>query len=116
MLIIKMKIDNFNWGKNGMKYEVVKTILVWKLLEKYKEDKHWIQIFPELEFEEDEYCSIYFVDLKRKIDVIYQITKNELKDSKYEKFVKDGGTVIAINYKQFPNDINEIEKEIEEII
>lgn len=111
-----MKIDNFNWGNNGMKYEVVKTILIWKLLERYKDNKYWIQLFPELEYEEGSYCSIYFVNLKKKIDIIYQITKSEIKSSKYENFVKGGGTVIQINYKRFPDDIKLIEKEIEEMI
>ena len=107
-----MKIDNFKFGKEGIKYEIVKSILIYKLIDKYKDKKYWVQIFPELEYETNVLCSVYFIDLKTGKEVIYQIT-DYIKGEDFKDFK---GKVIRISLRNKGDSITKIEKEIEEIL
>jgi hypothetical protein len=112
-----MKINNFEFAKKGTKYEVVKVIIMKKLLEKYKDKKYWVEIHPELEYEEGLVSSIYVIDMKEKKEVIYHLSNSDLNVEKgYEKFIKDGGILVKINIKKLSDNIKEIEKEIEEFL
>ncbi|MCK9429514.1 MAG: hypothetical protein M0R17_05880 [Candidatus Omnitrophica bacterium] len=102
---------------SSTKYEVVKIILIKKLLDKYKDKKHWIEIFPELEYEKGLFSSIYFVDMKERKEIIYHITKQDSKiDKRYDSFVEKGGLVIVVNINKLSDNIKEIEKELGELI
>lgn len=106
-----MKINNYK--VKNTKYEVIKSILIVKLINKYKHIKKWIEIFPELEYEENLTCSIYFVNLKQKKEIIYQIIN---KQEELNKFKQTDTEIIGININNFTDDIKQIESKIEEII
>jgi hypothetical protein len=107
-----MKI-NKDIGLKGMKYEIVKTILMIELSKQTK--RHWLDLYSEFEYDEKTICSVYLMDSKRKNEVIYQIT-DKLNLEIYESFLRTGGKVIQIKLKDMPDDIYEIRNKIIEII
>lgn len=111
--ISKFKLRN----KSTMKYEVIKIILAKKLIEKYKEDKYWIGIYTEFEYKEGLFCSIYFYDVKKKMEKIFDITtKKNIDFRNYNELIKHEEDLILINPNNIPDDIEEISKELEKYI
>ena len=109
--MMKMEVSN-----KGIKYEVIKTILVMKLIEKYKKEKFWLNFYSEFELEDNLICSLYFINTKSKQEVIYEISKTQVNPSRYQQFINKGYEFINIITKDFPNDIKGIEEKIEEIV
>ncbi len=110
---IIMKIDK-NFGKKGMKYEVIKTILITEL--NASKEKYWLDLYREFEYDENTICSIYLFNPKEKKEVIYQITDKEINMDSYTYFINMGGKVVRIGIKDMPDDIYEIRNKIIEIL
>jgi hypothetical protein len=108
-----MKIDK-NYGKKGMKYEIVKTILIIELIKQGR--KTWNDLYSEFEYEEDITASVYLFNSKDKKEIIYKITNREIDMSLYDRFIRYGGKVIQIKLKDMPDDIYEIRNKIIGII
>lgn len=100
----------------GTKYEVIKIILVMKLIERYKENKYWLKFYSEFELDEGLVCSLYFINMKTRQEIIYEITKGEIGIERYKNFIDKGYTFVNIVTKDFPDDIKGIEDKIEELI
>jgi len=105
-----MKIDNYKFGYKGLKYELVKTILIYELLEKYKKNKYWISIYSELEYDSNTSCSVYVIDSKKKEETIYMI--EEL--NKTYKFGNE--KLVRLNLKKLSNNLEILNKQIKELI
>lgn len=69
------KIRIANPDQSMVKHEVVKLLLVMKLLQKYKGKKNFIRIYTEQELENGNKCDVYFEDTKNKVVVAYEIQK-----------------------------------------
>ena len=108
-----MKIDK-NYGKKGMKYEIVKTILLTELIKTGR--KTWNDLYTEFEYDKDIICSVYLFNSKDKKEVIYHITDKEIDLTNYERFIKYGGKVIKISLRDMPDDIYEIRNKILSLI
>ena len=110
----KFRID-LNTNK-GIKYEVIKVILIMKLIERYKSEKYWLGFYSEFELDEELVCSLYFLNKKTRKEVIYEITKDKISDKRYKEFEGRGYEFINIVMKDFPDDIKGIVERIEELV
>lgn len=108
-----MKIDK-NYGKKGMKYEIVKTILLTELIKRGR--KNWNDLYSEFECEDNVTASVYLFNSKEKKEIIYKITNKEIDMKLYDRFIRYGGKVVKISLKDMPDDIYEIRNKIIEII
>jgi hypothetical protein len=108
-----MKIDK-NYGKKGMKYEIVKTILLTELIKKGR--KTWNDLYSEFEYEDNVTASVYLFNSKEKKEIIYKITNKEIDMKLYDRLIRYGGKVVQISLKDMPDDIYEIRNKIIEII
>jgi len=110
-----MKVDNYKFGTKGIKYEVVKNILVSRLLSKYQKKKYWLNLFLELEYSEDKIASVYMVDNKLNEETIFLI-QDKVNEEGFDGFLNNKGKIIFIDLKKFNDNIKDIEKEIDKLI
>ncbi|HDK42034.1 MAG TPA: hypothetical protein ENG87_01540 [Candidatus Pacearchaeota archaeon] len=106
------------------KHDVIKLLLVRKILQKYKR-RSWIRIYTEFELENSLRPDIYFENIKDKSVVIYEIQKNYTEEwlkektkqySNYKVPFFNSVDFIPINLNLFSNDIREISKKLEEYV
>jgi len=110
--------------KSRDKHEVVKLMLVRKLIRKYKSQKMYLTIYTEFEVEQGIICDVYFENYKDKSKIAYEIQEDmskyqvENKVNKYKKWEDPFCTtdMILIPLKEFSDNINEIESKLEEYI
>jgi hypothetical protein len=108
-----MKVDK-NIGKNGIKYEVIKAILLTELSN--SSSKYWSEIYSEFSYDEKIVCSVYFTNSKEKKEVIFQIADNKIDLEPYNSFIFSGGKVIQIKPKEMSDNIYEIRNKIIEVL
>jgi len=117
--LYKIRLSN-----TSLKHEVVKLLLVKKILEKYP-TKDWIRVYTEFELENGLKPDIYFENVKDKAIIIYEIQKdysdNWLKEktkqyNEYEVPYFNSVDFIPINLNLFTNDIDEIYEKLEEFV
>jgi len=117
--LYKVKLSNA-----GIKHDVVKLILVRKILDKYPR-KDWIRVYTEFEIDNNLKPDVYFENVKDKSIVIYEIQKEytkawlEQKTKEYQEYEVpyfNSVDFIPINLNLFTDDINEINKKLEEFI
>ena len=105
------------------KHDVVKLLLVRKILQKYKR-KDWIRIYTEFELGNGLKPDVYFEHVRDKSVIIYEIQKEytkewlkektkQYKDYKVYNFTVD---FIPINLNLFTDDINEISKKLDKFV
>lgn len=119
------KIRIANSDESFQKHEIVKLLLVMKLIEKNRKDKNFIRIYTEFNLDNDLKCDVYFENARSKEVIIYEIQKNYtdewIKDrtNKYKDyevpFMKSTNW-IPIPLKKLSNDIEEINRQLEEYI
>ena len=105
------------------KHDVVKLLLVRKILQKYKR-KDWIHIYSEFELGNGNKVDVYFEHVKDKSVIIYEIQKDFSKEwlkektKQYKDYEVYNFTVdfIPIDLNKFTNDINEISKKLDEFV
>ena len=98
----------------GIKYEVIKVILIEELLK--EKNRYWLNLYDEFEYDENTVCSIYLINSKENKEVIYQISDKEINKDSYEHFINNKGKVVRIGIKDMPDDIYEIRNKIIEIL
>ncbi len=57
-------------------HEVVKLIIVMKLLKKYSRNKNLIRIYTEFDMDNGLICDVYFENMKTNEVIVYEIQKN----------------------------------------
>ncbi len=116
--LYKVRLSNAS-----IKHDVVKLILVKKILNKYKR-KDWIRVYTEFELENGNKPDVYFENVKTKEVIIYEIQKEYTKEwlkektKQYEEYEVPYFTVdfIPIDLNKFTDDINEIANKLDEVI
>ena len=120
--IYKVKIAN---SKDEMQHhEIVKLLLVMKILNKHKRKLDWVRIYTEFEFIEGKKCDVYYENLKDKSVYAYEIQKatskrwiarikkNALKFKSHEMTTD----IIVIDLKELSKDIEELNKQLDAFI
>lgn len=105
------------------KHDVVKLLLVRKILRKYKR-KDWIRIYTEFELENGLKPDVYFEHVKDKSVIIYEIQKDYTKEwlkektKQYKDYEVLNFTVdfIPIDLNKFTDDITEINKQLDKFV
>jgi len=106
-------------------HEVVKLIIVMKLLKKYSRNKNLIRIYTEFDMDNGLICDVYFENMKTNEVIVYEIQKNitnEWKDkivNAYKDYtipyIKTVDLVI-VDLNKCPDKISEINKWLEDYI
>ena len=110
--------------KSRDKHDVVKLLLVRKLIREHSADKLYIKIYTEFEVEEGIICDVYFENYRTKEKYAFEIqkdmSKNVIKEKlkKYERWKDYFSTtdLIIIDLNKFSDDINQIENKLMEYI
>jgi len=108
----------------SIKHEVIKLLIVLKILEKFKNNLYWIRIYTEYVLDNKKVCDIYFENIKTNEIMCYEIQKNVsdkwLKETKefYENFdrIYFKTDWIIIKEKELSDDIETLEKEVKELV
>lgn len=106
------------------KHEIIKTLLVRALIEKYSKNLYWIRIYTEHSIGDKKICDVFFENIKTNEIICYEIQKvitnrwlEETGDfyKNYEKiyFTTDW---ILIKENELSNDIEELQEQIKELI
>lgn len=113
--LFKIRISNPD--KSRLKHEVVKLLLVMKLMDKYKKDKNFIRIYTEFDLDNGLICDVYFENARTKTAIAYEIQKEYtplwLKD-RTDKY-KDWNVEFMNTSDWIPIDLNKLSDNIEEI-
>ena len=106
-------------------HEVVKLIIVMKLLKRYSRNKNLIRIYTEFDMDNGLICDVYFENMKTNEVIVYEIQKNitnEWKDkivNAYKDYtipyIKTVDLVI-VDLNKCPDKISEINKWLEDYI
>lgn len=131
------KANKIDWGEQckvkikrnaSIKHEVVKTLIVRNLVEKYKNNMYWVKIETERELEnrlkQKKVADVYFENVKTNDIICYEVQKNIsekwMKETQefYENFDKMYFTTdwITIKEKDLSENIKELNEQIKELI
>lgn len=113
----QFKVRIANSDPSFQHHEVVKLLLVMKLLQKNKSNRHWIRIYTEFFLENGLKPDVYFEDVKDKSVIIYEIQKEYSKQWLEEKTEKYNSLEIPFFPKVtfIPIDLRKLSKNIEEL-
>ena len=117
------KIKIANTDESFQKHEIIKLLIVMKILNKYKR-KHWIRIYTELQFNGIK-PDIYFENIKTKEVICYEIQK-EITKKWSERIVKKYNSyevpffnkidLVIIPLKESPDSIKELNDWLEKYV
>lgn len=119
------KIRIASSDESFQKHEVVKLLLVMKLIQKNKKDKNFLRIYTEFDLDNNKKCDVYFENARNKEVFIYEIQKNYspewLKEQTnsykdYEIPFINSTNWIPINLNLCPDSIHEISKWLNQYI
>ena len=121
----QFKIRIANSDKSFEKNEIIKTLLVMKLIEKNRSNKSWIRIYTEWDLFEDTICDIYFEDIKNKVCYAFEIQKkidtewtNRIvkKYKDWEVFGFNSADLIIVPIQKLSDDLNILSTQLDEYI
>lgn len=121
--LFKIRISNPD--KTRIKHEVVKLLLVMKLMTQYKKDRNFIRVYTEFDLDNDLICDVYFENVRTKTAIAYEIQKDYsklwLKDRKerykeWEVPLMNTSDWIPINLNELSDNINEIYSQLDKYI
>lgn len=114
--LFKIKIANPD--ESFQHHEVVKLILVMKILKRYKSNKNWIRIYTEFSLENGMKPDIYFEDVKKKEIICYEIQKkfdDKWLKEKTKAYLKYDEETPFFKVDFIPINLNKLSKNIEEL-
>ncbi len=113
--LFKVKIANSSVAM--LKHEVVKTILVIKLLNKFKKFRNQIKIYTEFRLDNGLRPDVYFENLKTKEAIAFEIQKDysEKWMISRTKSYKDYTVPFFKSFDWIPIDLNDFSNDIKEI-
>lgn len=121
--LFKVKIASSD--PSMQKHEVVKLLLLMKLLYKHRKCRDKIVIYTEFKLDNGLVCDVYYEDLKNKEVIAYEIQKKfttRWLDDRKEKYkdwevpLFNSADWIPIDLNKCPDDIEGISKWIEEYL
>lgn len=118
------KIRIANSDDSFQKHEVIKLLVVMKILNKYKR-KDWIRIYTEFNLGNNKKPDIYFENSRKKQIIVYEIQKEITKEwesetikkyDKYEVAFYDYVDLVIIPIKDLSNDLTELNNQLDDYI
>ncbi len=118
------KIRLASSDKSFEKHEIVKLLLVMKILNKYRR-RDWLRVYTEFELDNGLKPDVYMEHIKDKSIVIYEIQKDytdnwlEKKKQQYENYnvpYFNSIDFVPIPLEDFSDDINEISIKLDEFV
>ena len=119
--LFKIKIANSD--DSFQKHEVIKLLVVMKILKKYPK-KHWIRIYTEFQLDKIK-TDIYFEDIKKKEVICYEVQKEcdeKYQTERIEKYQKieipffNKIDLVIIPIKELSDNIIELNKQLDKYI
>lgn len=111
------KIRIANSDESMQKHEVIKLLLVMKLLKEHIREKNFIRIYTEFEVMEGVRCDVYYENTRTKEAFAFEIQKkytklwlNEKKETykRWDQYLMKSCDWIPINLNDCPDKIDEI--------
>jgi hypothetical protein len=121
--LFKIRISNPD--ETRQKHEVVKLLLVMKLMRKYVKQKNFIRIYTEFELDNKLICDIYFENTRSKSVLAYEIQKDysknwlETKTKEYSTWsvpYMNSADWIPINLNELSDDLKELNKQLDKYV
>ena len=113
--LFKIRLANF--VGSFQHHEVVKLLLVMKILENHRRNKNWIRIYTEHELDNGMKCDVYYENTKDKSIIIYEIQteyNNRWLKEKTEAYNKyEVPFMKTVDF--IPIDLNKLSKNIEQL-
>jgi len=122
--LYKVRLSN-NSGNSMDKHDIVKLLIVRRLLEKYRKHRSFIRIYTEFQLENGRKCDVYFENMRTKEVYAYEIQKSAtplwLKEVReayrdWNVFLFKTSDLVIVELKKLPDDINELKEQLEEYI
>lgn len=109
---------------SSRKHEIIKTLIVLNLLEKYKRNLYWIRVYTEHPVDDKKICDVYFENIKTNEIICYEIqniiTNKWIEETKkfYEEYERIYFKTdwLLIKEKDLSDDIETLDKEIKELL
>lgn len=108
-----------------MLHDVIKLMVVKKLLKKYSKDRNYLRIYTEYEIKEGTICDIYLENIKTKECFAYELQKsltNKWKENTLNKY-KDwevygfnSADLIIIPLKELSSNLDILNKELDKFV
>jgi len=121
--IYKLRISN---SQEGMQFhEVVKLLILMKLLEKHKRHHNYIRVYTEFPIKNGRRCDVYYENIRTKEAYAYEVQKNMSKDwlSKVQEDYKDWevpfmktSDLVVVDLNKLSKNIDELSKQLNEVI
>lgn len=121
----QFKIRIANPDESMMKHDVIKLLIVRKLILKNKKDKNFIHVYTEHELDNGLIADIYFENNRTKEAFAYEVQKTFSKEwlhdrtEKYREWTVYGmnsSDWIPVPIKEAPSDLNELSKWLDKFI
>jgi len=121
--LFKVKIANPD--DSMMKHEVIKLMIVRKLMLKNKKDKNYLRIYTEQDLGDGKICDVYCENLRNKTAYAYEIQKSITKEWKesilrkykdWEVYGMNSADLIIIPIRELSDDLNILNKELDKYI
>ena len=116
----KVRIKN----NTSTKHEIIKTVIVKLIKEKYKRNSNWINIYSEWRVNDGKICDIYLENLKTNEAYAFEVQKNVSKKwaeetkriyDKWEKYLFTTDWIL-VEEDKISDNIKKMEKQIKEFI
>jgi len=111
--------------ESQQKHLIVKALLMLHLKIKHKKDSHWMKLYSEFPIGEGKICDVYYENIKTKEAISYEVQKNVSKKwleetneayKDWEVYGMKTTDYIIIDLNKLSNNIEEMSKQIKEII
>lgn len=107
------------------KHDVIKTLIVRKLLNKHKGEKIYVRVYTEFPITEGKICDIYMENIKTKAGYCWEIQKNitpkwleetKLEYSNWHPFLLNTTDWFIVPVSELSNDLNKLSKQLDKFI
>ena len=106
------------------KHETIKTLLCINLIEKFKNNPHWIKVYTEYPIGTKKICDVYFENTRTREIICFEIQNNVSKKwteettKAYSEIEKSPFTVdwVLIKEKDMSENIKELDEQIRRLV
>jgi len=121
--LYKLRISNSQESMSH--HEVVKLLILMKLLEKHKRQHNYIRIYTEFPTTKGRRCDVYYENIRTKEAYSYEVQKNLSKDwvsqaqkdyAEWDVPYMKTSDLIVVDLNKLSKNIDELNKQLDEVI